>query len=442
MNYTEAMDYILSFTDYERNPDQSLAPIHYDLERVRRLVALLGNPHQRFKSIHVAGTKGKGSTAAMIAGALRRAGLRTGLFSSPHLHSFRERIRISGGLISEEDLCHAVESVRPGVEILTRLHPDLGAPTTFEITTALAFRHFADSDVDVAVLEVGLGGRLDATNVVEPLVSVITSISLDHTQVLGGTIAQIAREKAGIIKPGGTVVSAPQAPEALAVIREVSEDRKARLIVVGEDLKWHPCGDGSSNELSLSGFDGAYERIKVPLLGRHQLANAATAVGALEALARRGIRVSPRDVRAGIGEVRWPGRMEVLSDDPLIVVDGAHNGDSMRKLAAALGAAFPGRRLILIVGTSLDKDISGILGEIVPSAAHTIVTRSDHPRSAPPETIAGLAAPLTKNLSILPDVRAALGAARGVALPGDVICVTGSLFVVAEAREALGLTTV
>lgn len=446
MSYAKAMDYILSFSDYERNPGEALAPIHYNLNRVRRLLEVLGHPEQRFQSIHIAGTKGKGSTAAMIAAVLAHAGFRTGFFSSPHLHTYRERIRVNGALISEEDLCRAVDLAKPAVDALRCDQHELGSPTTFEITTAIAFQHFAASGVGLAVLEVGLGGRLDATNVVEPLVAVITPISLDHTRVLGSTVGEIAREKAGIIKPQGIVVVAPQPAEALEVIRGVAAEKQARVLIVGEDYKWWPCQEsggtirqaGALGALSFSGAHHLYERVPVPLMGEHQLVNAATAMAAIEALRLRGLEIDPAHVVAGIGGVRWPGRMELLSERPTILVDGAHNADSMRKLAQALRTTFPGRRIILVIGTSLDKDLAGIAREIVPEAACTIVTKSEHPRSAPPGVIARQASPYTARVLAVPSVRAALATAREIALPEDVICVTGSLFVVAEAREALG----
>lgn len=441
MNPVEAMAYILSFSDYERSPDQALAPIHYNLERVRQLLRLLGDPERRFKSVHVAGTKGKGSTAAMIASALARAGFRTGFFSSPHLHSFNERIRVGGKLISDEEIARIVEQIKPEAQVLERDHADLGSLTTFEITTALAFQHFAQAGVDVAVLEVGLGGRLDATNVVEPLVAVITSISLDHTQVLGKTLAEIAREKAGIVKRGGIVVCAPQPEEALRVIRAVAEGLDARLFLVGEDWKWERCPT-TDDAITVSGPFGEIDCVTVPLLGEHQLVNAATAIAALQALGLRGIQVNPQHIKDGIASVRWPGRMEVLSREPLIVVDGAHNADSMQKLSSALRAVFPGRRVIVVFGASADKDLPGMLREIVPLASHIVATKSAHPRSAQPGAIAAEASALTANVSTSPDVRAALSTAREIAGPQDLICVTGSLFIVAEAREAMGITTV
>jgi len=446
VNPIEAMNYILSFSDYERSTDEALAPIHYNLDRVRQLLHLLGDPHWRFRSVHVAGTKGKGSTAAMIASVLSCAGFRTGFFSSPHLHSFRERIRVAGELIHEEEICRIVEQIRPAAESLERNNANLGSLTTFEITTALAFRHFADIGVDIAVLEVGLGGRLDATNVVEPLVAVITSISLDHTQVLGTTLAEIAREKAGIIKHGGIVVSAPQQDEALDVIRDVAHDRDAKLFLVGQDWRWQSAkgyaDSSAASPITVSGPFGQIDNLKVPLLGEHQLVNAATAVATLQALRLRGIEISDERIRDGIAGVRWPGRIEVLSEKPLIIVDGAHNGDSMHKLSNAIRAIFPGKRVILVFGASADKDLPGMLNEIVPLASHTIITKSAHPRSADTERIASQALSLTNSISVAPDVRTALSVAHKTARPEDIICVTGSLFIVAEAREAMGITSV
>ncbi len=447
LSYVEALTYIQGFADFEVSPDPVQAATRFNLERLARLCELVGMPQDRFKSLHVAGTKGKGSTAAMLDSILRAAGYRTGLFTSPHLHDFRERIRVNGGLITEDEVAAIVALLQPLVDELHRRHPELGRLTTFEAITALAFVQFAEQNVDFAVLETGLGGRLDATNVVEPLVAVITSISYDHTQVLGKTLTSIATEKAGIIKPGATVVCAPQEDEAMAVIEAACRERGARLGIVGRDWRW----EGTNSSLRVTGPFGTYDNLRVPLLGAHQIVNATTAVAAIDALRWNGIEIAPEHICEGLASVRWPGRLEVMSRDPLVVVDGAHNADSARKLIAALRECFSFRRLILVLGTSMDKDIAGIVRETAPHADMVIITKSLHPRAA---TLVTLQAEVSKHkaradrtpalraIATADDVAAALRLARAEAAPDDLICVTGSLFVVAQARECLGFRSI
>jgi len=433
MNYAEALAYLQSFTDYEQvlRPDD---PNRFQLGRVVELLGLLGHPEDRFGALHVVGTKGKGSTAAMLAGALQASGHRVGLYISPHLHTFRERIRVDGRYIAGGALGAMAEAVRPAVERVHAEHSELGRLTTFEVATALALAYFAREGADYAVLEAGLGGRLDATNVVRPLVTVLTPIGLDHTRYLGESVAAIAREKAAVIKPEGLVASAAQQPEARAVIEDLAARAGARLSFIGREWQWEQSG---AQTIVVRGPERAYRKITVPLLGKHQMENAALAVAALDLLRQRGAVVAEAAMRRGIAAVRWPGRLEVLAERPVLVVDGAHNPDSMRRLREALGAVFGRRRLILVLGSSADKDLAGIAAEIAPGAAWVIVTRSRHPRSAPPERLAGLAAGYRAPVATVEGVAAALDRARQLAGPDDLICVTGSLFVVAEAREAV-----
>ncbi len=425
--YRDALAYIYSYTNYERKGLPKYTMTHYDLARIKSLLDRLGNPHREFKSLLIAGTKGKGSTAAFSESMIRAAGYRTGLYTSPHLHTFRERIQIAGELISEADVVRLIEKLKPHLEAIEGL-------TAFEVITAMAFYAFAETNVEVAVLEVGLGGRLDATNVSEPAVAVITSISYDHTQLLGDTLSLIAREKAGIIRPGALVISAPQVPEAMTMIEEVCQGRRAELIVVGEEeYRWQPGRATLRGQfLELRG-----DRYWIPLLGRHQLANATTAWAAVDGMEQRaGLSVPLSARREGLRTTRWPGRLEILGHNPYVVVDSAHNGDSAHKLQAALQDFFPGHHVVLIFGASGDHPFDDALRELLPVAQQTFVTRSRHPRAAAPETLAQTVTGLGYQASIVLNVPGALDAALKVAGPNDLVCITGSIFTVADAREA------
>ncbi len=434
MNYQAALEYILSFTDYEKSPAVLYSAPSFDLRRMEELLEPLGNPHLAARAVHVAGTKGKGSTAAMVASALSAAGYRTGFYTSPHLHTFRERISINGRDIAKNKFASLVERLKPEIEVVNRRRA-YGELTTFEILTAMAFAYFGEAKVDFQVLEVGLGGRLDATNVVEAEVAVITPISFDHAEILGDSLAKIAGEKAGIIKPGSVVVISPQQREAEEVIEEVCRQKGTRSITVGRDITWQKiAADISGQSLRVKGQIDSYE-LTIPLLGDHQLENAATAVAALEALASRGVTIATESIVRGLAKVRWPGRLEILRHKPLFLVDGAHNADSARRLKEAIKQYFDFQRLVLIIGASSDKDIAGIVGELAPLSTVAIATRSRHPRALAPSLLLeelirqGAATELTES------VAAAAGRALVLAGPGDLICATGSLFVAAEAIE-------
>ena len=429
MNYHEAINYILSFTDYEKLPASLYMAASFDLRRMADLIERLGNPHLASPAIHIAGTKGKGSTAAMIASALSAAGYRSGLYTSPHLHTFRERITIDGEMIAEEEFSVLAERLQPEIDEVNRRH-NYGEITTFEILTALAFACFSGQRVDFQVLEVGLGGRLDATNVVTPRLAVITSLSLDHAEVLGDSLAKIAGEKAGIIKPGAVVVSAPQPGEAAEVIREVCDRNGASLIEVGRDITWKKLTSNMAGQsFEVRGKKGSYQ-LAIPLIGGHQLENAAVAVAALEALA-----IGAEDMARGLAQVRWPGRLEMLRDKPLFLVDGAHNADSARRLREAIEEYLNFDRLILIAGASSDKDIAGMLGELAPISSLIVVTRSRHPRALAPALILDEMERQGVKGELAESVSSAAERALAIAGPDDLICATGSLFVAAEARE-------
>jgi dihydrofolate synthase/folylpolyglutamate synthase len=433
MNYQAALDYILSFADYERAPRSAVV---FDLRRMEMLLERLDDPDAGAMPIQVAGTKGKGSTAAMIASIMTAAGYKTGLYTSPHIHDFTERIQVDGVPIAEDEFARLTEVLKPEVEAVNEFGA-FGQLTTFELLTALAFAYFKGRGVDLQVLETGMGGRLDATNVVRPAVSVITSISYDHTEVLGDTLTQIATEKAGIIKPGSTVVSSPQPPEAMAVIEGVCRERGVRLVKVGGDVSWERIASSLQGQsFKLKGLRGEYN-LSLPLLGEYQLENAATAVVTTEVLAEQGIVVSAESIAAGLAGVHWLGRLQVLRQKPWFVVDCAHNAYSAKKLAEALRQYFDFERAVLILGVSADKDIGGMVAELAPLGGTVIVTTTRHPRALEP---AKLATQLSKQ-GITPEVVANVASAVDLALakakPEDLICATGSIFVVAEVMEYL-----
>ena len=430
ITYRDALAYIYSFTDYEKRGFAVYDPQFYDLERVHRLLSLLGEPHRCFRAVHIAGTKGKGSTAAMVESMLRAGGYRTGLYTSPHLHTFRERIQACGELIPEADVVRLVEAMQPLVGQVADI-------TTFEVMIGLAFAWFAEQGVEWAVVEVGLGGRLDATNVLTPAVTVITSISYDHMAILGDTLAQIAAEKAGIVKPGVPLVSAPQPAEALAVIESVSRGQGASLTLVGRDWTWQPgAADLDGQAFSLHHGPDALAGLWIPLLGEHQLVNAASAMAAVSLLAECGVTLSAAAIRDGLRTVYWPGRLEILNRAPLLVADSAHNGDSAQKLIAALRTLGVYRHRIVILGSSADHVTPDLLWALLSAADRAIATRSRHPRAADPAWLQAQAAELGCRLEVSETVVQALSLALEDAGPEDLVCCTGSVFVAAEARVA------
>ncbi|MFB0559230.1 MAG: folylpolyglutamate synthase/dihydrofolate synthase family protein [Dehalococcoidales bacterium] len=433
MNYQQALDYIFSYTDYEKVP-MPHDPAFYDLRRVEELLARLGNPHLGARSVHIAGTNGKGSTAAMIASVLTASGYITGLYTSPHLHTWRERIRVNGELISEAELAALVERLKPEVEAVNR-KASYGQLTTFELLTVLGFAHFKLKGVDFQVLEVGLGGKFDATNIIQPEVCIITSVSFDHTEVLGNSLAEIAAEKAGIIKPGCVVVTSPQPDEVDKVIEKTCLGYGVELVRVGRDVTWQSLGSNLSRQLfQVKGRLDSYE-ISIPLLGDYQLGNAATAVAALEVLAGKGFNISKDSIVGGLAQVGWPGRLQILSHHPLLIVDGAHNPDSARRLKQSLEQYFDFDRAILVIGASSDKDIAGVVSELVPLFDKVIITRSHHPRAMALPLIAAEFRRHGVEARAVDTVSEALSLVLAQAGARDLICVTGSLFVVAEAIE-------
>jgi dihydrofolate synthase/folylpolyglutamate synthase len=438
MDYREAVDYIQSFTDYEVIPGIAYTAANYDLRRMESLLVPLDNPHLGTKTVHIAGTKGKGSTATMVTQILMAAGYKVGLFTSPHLHTIRERIRINSTLITESEFAAIVTGLKPYVEAVNR-EAAFGTLTTFEILTAVVFDFFKKKGADIQVLEAGLGGRLDATNVVRSDVCVITSISLDHTAILGNTLAEIAGEKAGIIKPGCTVISAPQREEVAEVIERVCRQRKAKLLLAGRDITWRKTGgDFRKQSFVLKTGNGEYDLI-IPLAGDYQLENAAVAVAAVESLSEKGVPVSRQAIEMGLREVEWPGRLQVLGESPFLVVDGAHNGYSMQKLVEAIKRSFTYSRCFVIFGTSSDKDIQGMVRELKELGCSVTITRSSHPRAASLDVLREHFSRNGMKTDEAQKVQDALGQIMSKAEKSDLILVTGSLFIVADMLNRIAM---
>ena len=437
MTYEDALAFIDSLLVHARPP---LAAETDKLRRVEQLLHRLGDPHRRLPTVLIAGTKGKGSTAAMLASIMQVSGLRVGLYSKPHLVEYRERIRVNGELIAPDALARVVKIVQPHVEAMA--HDPLGVPTYFEVSVALAFLHFALSEVQLAVVEVGLGGRLDATNVADPLVSVVTPVSYDHMDVLGTTLEAITREKAGIIRPRGVVVSAPQVPEALAVIIEACARHHARLHLVDEVMRWQPLTSSLHEQtFTLSGPWRDYGQLTLPLVGAHQLVNAATAVATAEALAPLGFPPTANAVAAGLAAVRWPARVEVVHEHPYVVLDVAHNPASIAALRQTLEAMFPGRRIILVFAMVATHDHRATTSLIAPLADVVIVTTPQHVKPLPAVALAETVRQYARTVEIVEDRFAAVERALSLAQPDDVVVVAGSFFLVGDVRERLTRST-
>jgi dihydrofolate synthase/folylpolyglutamate synthase len=421
--YNSALDYLYSFVDYSLKHSSELAKADFNLDRMRALMVELGNPQDQYSIVHVAGTKGKGSVSALCASALQSAGYNVGLYTSPHLLDYCERIQVNGESVSHDELVNLVELVKSAVARIPKL-------TTFEITTAIGLLYFSQQQVDAAVIEVGLGGRLDATNVVIPKVSIITSLSYDHMAVLGNTLALIAGEKAGIIKLGVPVVSAPQKDEALEVLVRIAKERNAPMTLVGRDVTFKPLNhslDGQNLEITAQSWK---LNITIPLLGAHQVENAATAYAALKASE---LEISDHDIQNGFARVKWPARFEVVRREPPVIFDSAHNQDSFARLRQALDDYFPDKFVYLIFGASEDKNIPGMFEEIKPKIKRMFVTKADHPRALEPERIIELARQAEVPNEAADSVEAAFACALDLSeKDGSIVLSAGSMFVTAE----------
>lgn len=447
-----ALAFLYGRIDYERLPAVPYDVREFKLDRMHELLRRLGNPEAGLPIVHVAGTKGKGSTSAMIAAVLSAAGFRTGLFTSPHLDRLEERMTIDGRQCSADefvDLVQQVQTVAAAMDGPSATDGDLlCGPTYFELTTALALLHFAAHRVDAAVLEVGMGGRLDSTNVCQPRVSVITTISFDHTKQLGNTLAAIAREKAGIIKPGVPVVSGVLLDEPREAIAAVARQLGSPLQQLGRDFQftyeppravdeWADTGrlDFQTRQAGARSLLG----LRCGLLGRHQAHNAAVALATLNELERQGWTIPEAAIRRGLADVRWPARVEVVGRHPTVIIDAAHNTASVSALIDTLTESFSRRRRVLIFATTRDKDVSGMLRLLLPEFDEIVFTRyTNNPRFVPPEDLQLMAGELgARPTQVCADPALAWNTVRSMARPDDLVCVTGSFFIAAEMRNEI-----
>lgn len=424
MNYTQAIEYLRHLCTFGINPGMA---------RIERLLSLLGHPERKLKCIHVAGTNGKGSTSVLIAEVLRCQGYKTGLFTSPHLQSYRERFVINGAMMTEVDFARLIAEVQPLLEQVWRETND--HPTEFEVLTAMAFQYFSEQGADFAVVEAGLGGTLDSTNVVTPLLSVITNVTFDHMDRLGTEIREIAAHKAGIIKSDVPVVTAAQG-EALAVIKETAGAKQAPVTDIRQGCTWQlvsasPAGQTFHVHTPRQTFDN----LRISLLGAHQLVNSAVAIAALEAVGNCGVVLDRRAIYQGFAQARWPGRFEIISQAPTIVLDGAHNPDGARALRTVFEEVFPGSETVFVVGVLGDKDYKAMLADFAAVADVMILTTADSPRAADPFLLATEVSGC--ETIVIADLKEAISAGVRMAGAGKVMCVCGSLYTVGRARDML-----
>ncbi len=430
MGYTAAVNYLYGLQKHG---------IKLGLDNTAKLLFLFGNPQKHFSSIHIAGTNGKGSTSAIVASILQAAGFKTGLFTSPHLVSFTERIRVNNEEITESDVVSLAEEIRFKIQD-SRFKM---TPTFFEFVTAMGFLYFKRKNIDWAVVETGMGGRLDATNVLLPEASVITSINYDHSEFLGKTISAIAEEKAGIIKDGVPVIMSSQEPSVMDVIKKKTEEKDAGLFVYGRDFSAAIKTEDTSGSVFNYNGDSSFEDLVISLPGRHQVLNAALALKTIEVISQKPLpntsRLTLDTIRAGLGNIKWHGRLELVSKEPPILIDGAHNPSAAKILADSLKEIFfrAYRRIILIIGIMSDKDIRGIIAPLLPLAAEIILTAPAYDRAASPDVLSGHAISLGFSCRKAHCVADAIAMAREIYREGDLIVITGSFYTIGEAKEML-----
>jgi dihydrofolate synthase / folylpolyglutamate synthase len=433
--YEQAIEFLFGRINYERAQPDAYSSADFKLDRMRNLLDAAGNPHDKLPAVHVAGTKGKGSTCTMLAALLTAAGLRAGLYISPHLVRFEERMTVDGASPSPVELVELVNRLRGPIAEMDRA-PVRMHPTYFEIATVLAWLYFLDRHADVAVLETGLGGRLDSTNLCQPWVTVITNVSRDHMHILGSTVREISLEKAGIIKPGVPCVSGCLHPDARQVMIDVAHDRQAPLWLLDRDIRWQ-WKDRERRTIDVETPAQTWSDVPIALRGEHQAVNTALVLGAADCLPDAEVRLTPELVRQGLSTVRWPARVEVVGESPTVILDAAHNWESTRALIQTLHTDFQPRRKLLVFACSRDKDHKGLLRQLAPHFDTLIFTRfQDNPRGVPAEELASFVETISElRAHCTTDPFSAWKLARRLAGPEDLIVITGSLFLVAELRE-------
>jgi len=438
--YDRALRYLFDKTDYERQRNLRYNVTTFDLGRMEKLLKSIGNPHKKFPTVHIAGTKGKGSTATMLARMIEANDYSVGLYTSPHVTSLHERIAIDEQLIARKDLVSLINRIHAPIE---RMDKKGDCPTFFEIFTAMAFMHFADKDVDIAVIETGLGGRLDSTNVIKPSVVGITSISIDHPNLLGETIDLIAKEKAGVIKKGVPVITVKQEPAAMQTLRRHAMSVKAPLSVTGRDIDFSYRFEssrehGPHNRICITTPSSRFEHLRVPLPGEHQAINCGLALAMLDSLKNQGYEISDEKAVTGLKKVSLAGRMEIITQDPRILVDVAHNAASIRALIHAIGQHVPYDSMVIIFGCNSDKDVRGMLEQLQYGADKVIFTRSNTPKAMYPQDLADMYTDICgKMCQTAMSVREAVRIAKNAVTKEDLICITGSFYLVGQAKVQL-----
>ena len=434
--YQKAIEYLFQRTDYEKEEVLRYNVTTFSLERMERLLSLLGNPHSKFSTVHIAGTKGKGSTATMLAKMLEANDYKVGLYTSPHLLNLHERIAVNSQMINEGEMLDLINRVYAPVEKLSKTDP----PTFFEIMTAMAFMYFVDKAVDIAVIETGLGGRLDSTNVIQPKIVGITSLSIDHMMQLGSTIDKIAMEKAGVIKRGVPVITVQQEPAARSVLKAEALSMKSDLIVTGSDIDFSHRFEtsrehGPHTRICLTTPTSKFEHLRVPLHGKHQAINCGLALAMLDKLRSLGYNIDNEKAAEGLSKVSLPGRMEIICQDPRVMIDAAHNAASIRALIHAIGQNIPYDSMIVIFGCNSDKDIVGMLKELQFGADKVIFTRSNSPKAVSPSDLADMYTEICgKMCQYTASLGQALQIANSAVSKEDLICITGSFYLIGQAK--------
>ncbi len=438
--YSQALRYLYEMTDYEKQQKLRYNVTTFDLNRMEALLKKLGNPHQKIKVVHIAGTKGKGSTAAMLSNMIQENGYSVGLYTSPHVSSLHERIAINSEMITQKDMLSMLNRMHTSIEQMAKKDD---TPTFFEIMTAIAFLYFAEKKVDIAIIETGLGGRLDSTNVVSPTVVGITSISIDHQNLLGQDISSIASEKAGVIKKGIPVITVPQDPEAMKVIKTQAVSTKAPLSITGHDIDFSYRFEssrehGPHTRICVNTPTSKFEHLRVPLPGEHQAINCGLALAMLDKLKEHGYDIDDSKAAEGLKKVHLIGRMEIITQDPRIIVDTAHNAASIRALNAAIGQHVPYDSMVVVFGCNADKDVRGMLEQLQYGADKVIFTRSNSPKAMFPQDLADMYTEICgKMCQTALTLSEAIRIAKNAVSREDLICITGSFYLVGEAKDRL-----